>query len=166
AARVGARDRCARGAWLCRRAILSSRSECRARGAVGARRSHPPRADAPPMVCALVAPIGRCAGSRGVAAVRRLGPSPVPGGCRRCALGAPPDDPVAVSHADDSRRAATIPSMIASPFDALIARAREHPLRVVFPEAADPRTLAAVARLQRDEIVRPILVGSKATVAA
>ncbi len=52
------------------------------------------------------------------------------------------------------------------PFDALIARAKQRPLRIVLPEAEDPRTLAAAAQLQRDEIARPILVGSKVAVTA
>lgn len=51
------------------------------------------------------------------------------------------------------------------PFDALIARAKQRPLRIVLPEAEDPRTLAAASKLQRDEIARPILVGSKGAIA-
>jgi len=39
------------------------------------------------------------------------------------------------------------------------ARAGAVRRRIVFPEGADERTLAAVARLQRDELVRPILLG-------
>ena len=56
--------------------------------------------------------------------------------------------------------------MRADPFDALIVRAKERPLRIVLPEAEDPRTLAAAAKLQRDEIAWPILVGSKDAVLA
>lgn len=51
-------------------------------------------------------------------------------------------------------------------FDALIARAKQRPLRIVFPEADDPRTLAAAVMLQREDIVRPILVGSAKAIAA
>jgi phosphate acetyltransferase len=67
---------------------------------------------------------------------------------------------------DDPGRAATIPPMRGDPLDALIVRAKERPLRVVFPEADDPRTLVAAAKLRRDEIARPILVGSKSAIAA
>ena len=56
--------------------------------------------------------------------------------------------------------------MRADPFAALIVRAKQKPLRIALPEAEDPRTLAAAAKLQRDEIARPILVGSKGAVAA
>ena len=52
------------------------------------------------------------------------------------------------------------------PFGALIARAKERPLRIVFPEAEDKRTLAAAERLKRDAIARPILVGSKDSIQA
>ena len=52
------------------------------------------------------------------------------------------------------------------PFDALIARAKQRPLRIVLPEAEDPRTLAAAMRLKREAIARPILVGSKGAVVA
>jgi phosphate acetyltransferase len=45
------------------------------------------------------------------------------------------------------------------PFDGLVARARERPRRIALPEACDPRTLAAAARLAREEIAIPILVG-------
>jgi len=56
--------------------------------------------------------------------------------------------------------------MNAHPFDALIARAKAHPLRIVLPEAEDPRTLVAAEKLNRDGIVRPILVGSKDAIQA
>ena len=56
--------------------------------------------------------------------------------------------------------------MSPGPFDALIARAQERPLRIVLPEAEDPRTLAAADRLLRDAIARPILVGSKEAILA
>jgi len=52
------------------------------------------------------------------------------------------------------------------PFDALIARAKQRPLRIVLPEAEDRRILAAACRLMREEIARPILVGSKSGIAA
>jgi phosphate acetyltransferase len=55
--------------------------------------------------------------------------------------------------------------MNTDPFASLIARAKQRPLRIVFPEAEDPRTLAAAATLKRDEIARPILVGSKPAIA-
>ena len=48
----------------------------------------------------------------------------------------------------------------------LIARAKVNPRRIVLPEAEDRRTLAAAAELHREGIVRPILVGSRAAVAA
>jgi phosphate acetyltransferase len=51
-------------------------------------------------------------------------------------------------------------------FDALIARAKLHPLRIVLPEAEDPRTLLAAMKLKRQEIARPILVGPKDAVLA
>jgi phosphate acetyltransferase len=54
--------------------------------------------------------------------------------------------------------------MSPGPFDALISRAKRRPLRIALPEAEDPRTLAAAERLARDEIARPILVGSAAAV--
>jgi phosphate acetyltransferase len=56
--------------------------------------------------------------------------------------------------------------MNSDPFDALIARAKQRPLRIVLPEAEDPRTLAAAMRLKREEIARPILVGSKSAIVA
>jgi phosphate acetyltransferase len=56
--------------------------------------------------------------------------------------------------------------MTTSPLDALIARAKQRPLRIVLPEAEDPRTLAAAAKLKREEIARPILVGTAAAVRA
>jgi phosphate acetyltransferase len=56
--------------------------------------------------------------------------------------------------------------MRSDPFDALLVRAKQRPLRIVLPEAEDPRTLAAAHRLHREEIARPILVGSKDGVAA
>ena len=54
---------------------------------------------------------------------------------------------------------------MSGPLDALIERAKINPKRIALPEAEDRRTLAAAARLHREEIARPILVGSKAAVA-
>jgi phosphate acetyltransferase len=56
--------------------------------------------------------------------------------------------------------------MSSDPFAALIARAKQRPLRIVLPEATDRRTLAAAATLKREEIARPILVGSKTAILA
>jgi len=56
--------------------------------------------------------------------------------------------------------------MRSDPFAALIDRAKARPLRIVLPEAEDPRTLAAAARLAADGIARPILVGAKDRVTA
>jgi phosphate acetyltransferase len=53
-----------------------------------------------------------------------------------------------------------------NPFDALIARAKQRPLRIVLPEAEDRRTLTAAGRLMLEEIARPILVGSKPAIVA
>ncbi len=50
--------------------------------------------------------------------------------------------------------------------DALIARAKENPKRIVLPESLDPRTLGAAARLSGEGISHPILVGSKSAIAA
>jgi phosphate acetyltransferase len=56
--------------------------------------------------------------------------------------------------------------MTRGPFDALVARAKERPLRIVLPEAEDPRILVAAVRLRRDRIANPILVGPKEAVRA
>jgi phosphate acetyltransferase len=56
--------------------------------------------------------------------------------------------------------------MMRAPLEALVARAKERPRRVVLPEATDPRTLRAALRLHRDEIARPILVGRRADILA
>lgn len=55
--------------------------------------------------------------------------------------------------------------MKSDPLGALIARAKQRPLRIALPEGLDPRTLAAARRLHVEEIARPILVGSKAAIA-
>ena len=43
----------------------------------------------------------------------------------------------------------------------LVERARRHKKTIVFPEGADPRVLEAAARLVRDEVVTPVLIGPK-----
>ncbi|HEX2094003.1 MAG TPA: phosphate acetyltransferase [Longimicrobiaceae bacterium] len=45
------------------------------------------------------------------------------------------------------------------------ARAGARPRRIVFPEGADERTLEAVARLAREGLVRPLVVGGELTTA-
>ncbi len=55
--------------------------------------------------------------------------------------------------------------MSGRPFDALIERAKERPLRIALPEATDGRTLAAAARMEREGICRPILVGARQVIA-
>src|SRR5512140_787149 len=51
--------------------------------------------------------------------------------------------------------------------DSILAKAKANPQRIVFPESTEPRTLEAVARLARERIVKPILVGpGDATLAA
>jgi len=52
------------------------------------------------------------------------------------------------------------------PLGALIARAKQRPLRIALPEGLDPRTLAAARRLHLEGIARPVLVGPKAAIAA
>jgi phosphate acetyltransferase len=56
--------------------------------------------------------------------------------------------------------------MMRAPLEALVARAKERPRRVVLPEATDPRTLRAALRLHGEEIARPILVGRRADILA
>jgi phosphate acetyltransferase len=55
--------------------------------------------------------------------------------------------------------------MSASPFAPIVARAKERARRIALPEATDPRTLAAAARLRDEEIARPVLVGDRAAIA-
>ena len=43
----------------------------------------------------------------------------------------------------------------------LVERARKRKKRIVFPEGSDPRVLEAAARLARDGVMQPILVGPK-----
>lgn len=47
----------------------------------------------------------------------------------------------------------------------LHGRARARHKRIVFPESLEPRTLSAVAELQRDDLVEPVLVGTAEEVA-
>jgi phosphate acetyltransferase len=47
----------------------------------------------------------------------------------------------------------------------LLDRAGEHPERIVFPEALDPRVLHAVTRLAAQGIVEPVLVGDAGAIA-
>jgi phosphate acetyltransferase len=42
-------------------------------------------------------------------------------------------------------------------------RARAHPRRLVFPEGADARTLEAVARIAREGLARPVVLGGELT---
>ena len=44
-------------------------------------------------------------------------------------------------------------------------RARAHPRRLVFPEGADARTLEAVARIAREGLAKPIMIGGELTAA-
>src|SRR5581483_2247653 len=48
----------------------------------------------------------------------------------------------------------------------LIERARKLKKTIVFPEGADPRVLEAAARLARDGVVKPVLIGPKPADAA
>src|SRR5690242_17953366 len=52
-----------------------------------------------------------------------------------------------------------LPESAAAFLAALIARARPLRKRIVFPEGRDPRVIDAAARLARDGIVQPILIG-------
>jgi phosphate acetyltransferase len=45
------------------------------------------------------------------------------------------------------------------PLERIVERARARPRRIAFPEATEPRTLRAAARLVADRIVDPVLVG-------
>jgi phosphate acetyltransferase len=46
-----------------------------------------------------------------------------------------------------------------SVLDRLAERARTRPRRIVFPEGEDPRTLEAVARIQREGMLEPVVLG-------
>jgi len=54
---------------------------------------------------------------------------------------------------------AAIPESAAVFMSGLIERARRLPKTIVFPEGGDPRVLEAAARLARDGVVKPLLVG-------
>src|ERR1051326_3982313 len=56
-----------------------------------------------------------------------------------------------------------VPDSAAAFLAGLIARARPLRKRIVFPEGHDPRVLEAAARLAREGIVQPILVGRMPT---
>jgi len=56
---------------------------------------------------------------------------------------------------------AAIPESAAVFMSGLIERARRLPKTIVFPEGGDPRVLEAAARLARDGVVKPLLVGPK-----
>jgi len=43
----------------------------------------------------------------------------------------------------------------------LIERARQRPKTIAFPEGGDKRVLAAAARLARDGVVKPVLIGPR-----
>ena len=51
-------------------------------------------------------------------------------------------------------------------FTKMINILKENPRKIVFPEGSDPRILEAAARLLADEILTPILVGSKEEIEA
>ncbi|MFQ5720353.1 MAG: phosphate acetyltransferase [Acidobacteriota bacterium] len=53
-------------------------------------------------------------------------------------------------------RGETVLNLVAS----IVERARQARLRIAFPEADDPRVLAAVARLADERVVEPVLVGN------
>ncbi|HEX4823467.1 MAG TPA: phosphate acetyltransferase [Candidatus Polarisedimenticolaceae bacterium] len=56
--------------------------------------------------------------------------------------------------------------MSEGPFASIVSRARERRRRIALPEATDPRVLLAAARLLREGIAEPLLVGSKTEVFA
>jgi phosphate acetyltransferase len=56
---------------------------------------------------------------------------------------------------------AAIPESATAFMSDLIQRARRLKKTIVFPECSDPRVLEAAARLARDDVVRPVLVGPK-----
>ena len=55
-----------------------------------------------------------------------------------------------------------IPESAARFMSGLIERARKRKRTVVFPEGSDPRVLEAAARLARDGVLKPVLIGPKA----
>lgn len=54
---------------------------------------------------------------------------------------------------------ALIPESARAYLSVLTERAQKHKKTIVFPEGSDPRVLEAAARLARDGVVRPVLVG-------
>jgi phosphate acetyltransferase len=52
-----------------------------------------------------------------------------------------------------------------TPLESIVARAKERRRRVAFPEATDPRVLAAAVRLAEEGIVEPVLVGPAEAIA-
>src|SRR6266700_5328344 len=55
---------------------------------------------------------------------------------------------------------AAIPESARLFMSGLIERARKLKKTIAFPEGSDPRVLAAAARLAREGVVRPVLIGS------
>lgn len=51
-------------------------------------------------------------------------------------------------------------------FDSILGRARAEPRRIVFPEGKDPRVLQAAARIARERIAEPVLLGHPAAIEA
>src|SRR5437016_9940028 len=60
-----------------------------------------------------------------------------------------------------SNKMAEIPESATLFMRGLIERARKLKKIIVFPEGADPRVIDAAARLARDGVVRPVLIGPK-----
>src|ERR1051325_4144584 len=56
---------------------------------------------------------------------------------------------------------AAIPESAKLFMSGLIDRARKLKKTIAFPEGTDPRVLEAAARLSRDGLVRPVLIGPK-----
>ena len=50
-------------------------------------------------------------------------------------------------------------------FDSLKFKVVRRNIKIVFPEATDPRILGAAARLKSDELVEPILIGDPTDIA-
>src|SRR5947207_1737876 len=60
-----------------------------------------------------------------------------------------------------SNKMAEIPESARLFMSGLIERARKLKKIIAFPEGADPRVIDAAARLARDGVVRPVLIGPK-----
>lgn len=54
----------------------------------------------------------------------------------------------------------TRPAGAGSFLDSIVSRARQHCRTIAFPEGQEPRTIRAVARLARDRVVQPVLLGN------